>query len=428
MRQVIIQLPQCPSNVDWLDQSRPENKVWAEMHGERLVEAGGKSATYYAIAETALNGLKRATDELHRMFLHATEVVLHNEKLFVDNFRLPKELLPKLLRSYYNRHKNIVSGRFDFSLTADGLKVYEYNADSASCLLECGRIQECWAQGVGIGSVGRDPSPELFSRLVETWRADDIRGTLHMLHDDGSEERYHTLYMKSAAEAAGINCKIIQGTDGFQWTDDGLIKDSDGLVIKNVWKTWSWQTALNQLEERELHSYLQNMQEAERAGSKGDFLNSKPRLVDVLLHDKVRVIEPLWTLIPSCKAILPVLWSLYPDHPYLLPSSFELTDEIKKGGYVTKPITGRGGGNVVLYNQSGEVIEKTAGKWTEDKDVYQVLCALPKYGEDNVQVCCFAVNGTYGGTVLRVDKSKIIGMESSVYCLRVVPDNQLTII
>jgi glutathionylspermidine amidase/synthetase len=74
------------------------------------------------------------------------------------------------------------------------------------------------------------------------------------------------------------------------------------------------------------------------------------------------------------------------------------------------------------------VIEETPGKWGEDKNVYQVLCPLPRYGEDNVQVCCFAVNGTYGGTVLRVDKSKIIGMESSVYCLRAVPDEQLATI
>ena len=34
-----------------------------------------------------------------------------------------------------------VAGRLDFSLTPSGLKVYEYNADSASCLMQCGEIQ-----------------------------------------------------------------------------------------------------------------------------------------------------------------------------------------------------------------------------------------------------------------------------------------------
>ncbi|WP_172902749.1 glutathionylspermidine synthase family protein, partial [Escherichia coli] len=30
------------------------------------------------------------------------------------------------------------------------------------------------------------------------------------------------------------------------------------------------------------------------------------------------VFEPLWTVIPGNKAILPILWSLFPHHRYLL--------------------------------------------------------------------------------------------------------------
>jgi glutathionylspermidine synthase len=36
------------------------------------------------------------------------------------------------------------------------------------------------------------------------------------------------------------------------------------------------------------------------------------RLIDVLLRPEVLVFEPLWTVIPGNKAILPVLWSLFP--------------------------------------------------------------------------------------------------------------------
>ena len=38
-------------------------------------------------------------------------------------------------------------------------------------------------------------------------------------------------------------------------------------------------------------------------------------LVDLLLRPEVMVYEPFWTLIPSNKAILPILWHMFPEHP-----------------------------------------------------------------------------------------------------------------
>lgn len=84
------------------------------------------------------------------------------------------------------------------------------------------------------------------------------------------------------------------------------------------------------------------------------------------------------------------------------------------------PHSGRGGYNVMLYNGLGELMAKTAGKWDQDKDVYQELCELPNFEGDYVQVCSWAVSGKYGGTVLRVDETKIIGYESAVYPLRII--------
>jgi glutathionylspermidine amidase/synthetase len=84
------------------------------------------------------------------------------------------------------------------------------------------------------------------------------------------------------------------------------------------------------------------------------------------------VFEPLWTLIPSSKAILAVLWSLHPNHPYLLKSSFELTPELQASGYVTKPVGGRAGNNVKLIDPKGQLLVKTEGQFTESQDIYQV--------------------------------------------------------
>jgi glutathionylspermidine amidase/synthetase len=141
--------------------------------------------------------------------------------------------------------------------------------------------------------------------------------------------------------------------------------------------------------------------------------------VDVLLRKNVMVFEPLWTLIPSNKAILPVLWSLFPNHKYLLNTAFELNDELLQTGYVVKPIVGRCGANIQLIDEQQQVIEKTAGHFASQDQIYQQLFALPKVDDYFVQICSFTAAGKYSGGGVRVDKSMIINGDSDCMALRV---------
>jgi glutathionylspermidine amidase/synthetase len=371
------------------------------MHGNMLVEQGSKLGKYFLMDISSHLGLIHASEELHKMFLHATEHVISGVDNDYPNFHLPPEIFDQIKISWNESAKKTISGRFDFCLTQNGIKCYEYNADSASCLLECGLIQNRWAEGVGIGSSTRDPNSHLFLRLVNVWKDSNVKGMLHLLHDKDMEEEYHSLYMKKAAEEAGISCKIYDSIDSFNFDAEHNIMDTDGDIVKNIWKTWSWQTALNDLE------------------SKNDSSGKNPRLSDLLFNSKIRVFEPLWTVIMSSKAILPVIWRLYPNHPLLLNSSFELDDDLRRKGYATKPINGRCGGNIQLLSPIGSIIEKTDGKWDAMDTMYQEISLLPNYDGDRVQVNAWIIGGNYGGTVLRVDKKNIVGLDSSVYCLRI---------
>jgi glutathionylspermidine synthase len=95
-----------------------------------------------------------------------------------------------------------------------------------------------------------------------------------------------------------------------------------------VWKTWAWETALDEIRTQ--------VDDDDRRGTPAP-ATSGPRLADVLLRKKIMVFEPFWTAIPDNKAILPVLWESFPDHPSLLESRYELTPALarivhKKGG------------------------------------------------------------------------------------------------
>ena len=148
----------------------------------------------------------------------------------------------------------------------------------------------------------------------------------------------------------------------------------------------------------------------------------KVRLIDVLLRPEVLVYEPLWTAIPSNKAILPVLWSLFPNHRYLLEAGFELTPELIKNGYAQKPIAGRRGDNVKLIGECKTVLDSTNGRFDKQENIYQQLWCLPKVEDQYVQVCTFTVGGHYAGSCLRSDPTRVIVGDSDMQPLRIFND------
>ena len=188
---------------DWLDIAQADERAYVDMmQGHKLTGDAADQYTYLCISETAHNEIRHATHELHAMFLNATHVVLENDAL-LERFDIPRSLWHQLRHSWNQRSNQMITGRFDFSLTADGIKVYEYNADSASCHLECGKIQVKWAEHLACRD-GWCPGEDLYEQLVHTWKARHIKTTVHIMRDKDAEEIYHALYMKSAMEAAGL--------------------------------------------------------------------------------------------------------------------------------------------------------------------------------------------------------------------------------
>ncbi|WP_435525710.1 glutathionylspermidine synthase family protein [Chryseobacterium indoltheticum] len=85
--------------------------------------------------------------------------------------------------------------------------------------------------------------------------------------------------------------------------------------------------------------------------------------------------EPAWKILLSSKAILPILWELFPDHPYLLECYFE-TKHLKD--FVKKPIYSREGANVSLF-KNNVAIEENEGDYGKEGFIYQQLFELPNF-------------------------------------------------
>ncbi len=392
----------------WLDEKDPLQNAYVQANGQVINQ---DPYHYYTITESAEQELIKATNELHLMYLHATDKVLKDDNLLAL-FDIPKILWPRLRLSRQRRRHHMITGRMDFCMDERGLKVYEYNADSASCHTEAGLILERWAEQ-GYKGNGFNPAEGLINELAGAWKHSRARPFVHIMQDKDIEENYHAQFMEQALHQAGFETRILRGLDELGWDAAGQLIDGEGRLVNCVWKTRAWETAFDQIREVSDREFA-------AVPIRTGHPQNEVRLIDVLLRPEVLVFEPLWTVIPGNKAILPILWSLFPHHRYLLDTDFTVNDELVKTGYAVKPIAGRCGSNIDLVSHHEEVLDKTSGKFAEQKNIYQQLWCLPKADGKYIQVCTFTVGGNYGGTCLRGDESLVIKKESDIEPLIVV--------
>lgn len=400
-------------NGQWLDDQQPTEHAYIQANQGCVLN--DDPTQYFTLSRSAEQALISATNELHLMYLHATEKVLRDDAL-LRLFDIPEILWPRLRLSWQKRRHHMVTGRLDFCLDERGLKVYEYNADSASCHTEAGVILDKWATAAGVEQ-GKDPCHRLVSLLSDAWKHCDALPFVHILQDDDIEENYHALLMQQALREAGFDSKILHGLSELHWGATGQLLDGDQREVACVWKTWAWETVLEQLRQE-----CEGETPVALPVRTGD--GDEVRLIDVLLRPEVMVFEPLWTVIPGNKAILPVLWSLFPHHPYLLDTDFKVNDDLKQTGYAVKPIGGRCGNNIGLVSHQEESLGLTGGRFSGQTNIYQQLWCLPKVADRYIQVCTFTVGGHYGGACLRSDPTLVIKKESNIEPLRILKDNE----
>jgi len=310
-------------------------------------------------------------------------------------------------------------------LAFDGkqLKVFEYNADSASALFECAIIQKKWAEVVQLPSTFMSGF-RLHHALILNWKRLNIKTLVHILIDNNNDEKLTALYMQNVFKEAGIESKLCIMTDKFYWKDSSIV-DSDGVPVKTVWKLWMWETVFQDYVEAAKERGLDIENSKTLVDGWKPIDGEHPRLSDILLHDQIKVIEPLWKAITSNKALLPVLWTMYPDDPLLLRSEWTVTDELKQAPYVKKPIVGRCGHNVTLYdNSSNSVISETTGKFSTRNCIYQQMFPLKNYDGYHPIIGSWIIHGRFAGFCIREDQKLITDADSPVTACCIVWQDQ----
>ncbi|MGB1239577.1 MAG: glutathionylspermidine synthase family protein [Pseudomonadales bacterium] len=363
----------------WRDSAREYGFNYHTMYGEAYWD---ETAYYQFTLEQIERDIEAPSEEIHQMCLEVVDRVVDSETL-MQRFCLPQAHWDLIRRSWHNREPALYS-RLDLAYGGRGhAKLYENNADTPTSLYETGFWQWLWLQDqVDSGRLNRraDQFNSLQEKLVARFAQLKLQHPSQILHfaccKDTDEDRGTVQYMEDCATAAGIECRFIYIED-VGLSDDGQFTDMDDRPIQWIFKLYPWEFMLRE-----------------------DYASA-------LASTQTQWLEPPWKAILSNKALLPMLWKLFPDHPNLLPSFFE--EDLANSAltsYVKKPIFAREGANISIY-RDGELTQHSPGPYGDEGYIYQAYSPLPHFGEHYTLIGSWLVDDRAAGISVREDKQHI---------------------
>ncbi|MFD2177920.1 glutathionylspermidine synthase family protein [Veronia pacifica] len=338
--------------------------------------------------------IESPTEDIHQMCLEAVDKVVHDEAL-LRRFCIPEAFWQCIYSSWQRKEPSLYS-RID--LAYDGrtpAKLYENNADTPTSLYETGFWQWVWLeQKVDAGEIRRDADQfNLLQDLMITRFAELARRypgqTLHFscCHDT-VEDRGTVQYMEDCAREAGLSTAFVHIED-IGISDLGEFTDAENREIRWMFKLYPWEFMFDEEYGKHLPLTTTNW------------------------------LEPMWKSIISNKALLPLLWQMFPHHPNLLPAYFsddpaagQLTD------FVKKPIFSREGANISIYRDGIKTLDSD-GPYGQEGYIIQGYHPLPKFGENYTLIGSWLVDGQAAGMSVREDSS-IVTQDLSRYIPHII--------
>lgn len=325
-------------------------------------------SAFYEFTGPEVEKLSKAAEEVHSLYLQAIEVVIKKD-IFVhlgiqDNAK-------KLIIASWRRKDFQLYGRFDFIYSDGDAKLLEYNADTPTTLLEAASIQKAWLQETH-GHQWQFNCLE--ESLIERWRQFPLRSCHFACLSHSPECLMTTEYLQKTAELAGIKSSLIAMEEiGY----DSLRRQFVGLAderIQGLFKLYPWEWLL----EDPFGQYLGN-------GS-------------------MRLVEPAWKMLLNNKAMLALLWKLYPSHPNLLPSYFTLEPSL--GSWVRKPFFSCEGHNIHIHHQGESTL--TDGSYGSEGHIYQQFIDQQPFDGHRPNLGLWMVGDLCCGLGIREDTSRVI--------------------
>ena len=344
---------------------------------------------YYKLTLAQVERLEAVTAELHQMCLQAVETVVSSDDLLAK-FRIPKHTWEFVRQSWRTNQPSLYS-RLDIAWDGVGEpKLLENNADTPTSLYEASFFQWLWLEdqlNAGNLPAGSDQFNSLQEQIIERFVELREKHGFQLVHfaccRDSVEDRGTVQYLQDCAAEAGVASEFLFIED-IGLGEKGQFTDLQDQVISNLFKLYPWEFMLREVFSTKL----------EDAG--------------------VRWLEPAWKSILSNKALLPLLWKMFPDHPNLLPAYFAEDSHPEMAKYVVKPLFSREGANITIVD-NGQEIARSEGVYGEEGMIVQQYHPLPQFDGSYTLIGSWLINDQPAGIGIREDKALITQDMSRFY-------------
>ncbi|ROH95944.1 glutathionylspermidine synthase family protein [Chryseobacterium daecheongense] len=341
-----------------------EGLYWDESH-------------HYEFSLEEINTIEKATSELWQMCLEAVDYVISKNLWY--RFNIPESFRNYIITTWEEDHPSIY-GRFDLGFDGKNLKLLEFNADTPTSLYEASVIQWYWLQEL---FPDKDQFNSIHEKLIDYWKYLKNYMNPHYIYFaslTNIEDVTNVEYMRDCAAQAGFETEFIPIQD-IGWAED--IEEfiaADRSIMEYIFKLYPYEWILE------------------------DGFGEK------LVRNGFRSqwIEPAWKILLSSKAILPILWEMYPNHPYLLESYFE-PRHLKD--FAKKPIYSREGANVTLH-KNNLPIEQNSGAYGKEGFIYQQLFNLPNFDGNYPVIGSWVIGQEPAGIGIRASAHLITNNQS----------------
>ena len=303
---------------DWQEQVEKLGLIFHTAQGETYWD----EAVCYQFEASEIDELESSTAELQRLCLEAAQFVIDRDRF--EEFGIP-HAVRALIREDWEREPPSIYGRFD--LAYDGTsppKLLEYNANTPTALLEASVVQWYWRQEVFPAT---DQFNSIHEKLMAKWS--ELKkylkdATVHFTSMPAEEDLITITYLRDTAEQAGIHTRQLAVRE-IGWNEaTQTFRDVEDKPIRTLFSLYPWEWLLADFAEPILRTY-----------------------------GRMDWIEPIWKMLWSNKALLAILWELFPGHPNLLPAYLDSPRELCE--YVSKPLLSREGANITVHLRNEDV-------------------------------------------------------------------------
>ena len=185
---------------DWVEKV----ESWGLTFHTHKGRAYWNESAHYDFSASEIDALEQATLTLHGMCLEAVDFIIENNRF--AQLAIPDHLKDVIIE-VWEQDPPAIYGRFDLGFSGDDSpKLFEYNADTPTSLLEAAVVQWHWLQEL---FPDHDQFNSIWEGLCAKWS--DLKDekcimgeTIYFAHEKSYEDLMTVSVLRDTAESAGF--------------------------------------------------------------------------------------------------------------------------------------------------------------------------------------------------------------------------------